>query len=326
MRILVTGATSLLGATVATTLAKRGDDVTCLQRRPSGTGLRDVLADITDGDAVRRAAEGHDAIIHLAALVAPRARWQQFVDVNVGGTANVLAAAAGCGRLVHISTPSVAFHNTPAMGPGTEPPGYSGRDGYARSKAIAERMVVATTTVPTVVLRPHLVWGPGDTQLVGRIVDRATAGRLALPRGGAALVDSTYVTDAADAIVAGLDATADPNHRAVGHAWVVSAGDPRPVRDLVASILTAAGLQPSWRSTPGAVASVAGAVVGTLWPGSEPPLTHFAARQLTVAHWFDQRQARDALAWEPAVGLDAGFVELARWFSDHRLARVRHDT
>jgi len=317
MRVLVTGATSLLGSTVATTLAGRGDDVTCLQRRPSTTGLRDVLGDITDADTVRGAADGHDAIVHLAALVAPRARWQRFVDVNVGGTANVVAAAGQCGRLVHISTPSVAFDNTPAMGPATEPPVYSGRDGYARSKAIAERMVLATTTVPTVVLRPHLVWGPGDTQLVGRIVDRAAAGRLALPRGGAALVDSTYVADAADAIVAGLDATADASHRAVGRAWVVSAGDPRPVRDLVASILTAAGVTPSWRSAPAMVASAAGAVVGALWPGSEPPLTHFAARQLTVAHWFDQRQACEALGWEPAVGLDAGFVELARWFADN---------
>lgn len=317
MRVLVTGATSLLGATVATSLARRGDDVTCLQRRPSDIGLRDVSADITDADAVRRAADGHDAIVHLAALVAPRARWQRFVDVNIGGSANVVAAAAGCGRLVHISTPSVAFDNSPAMGPDAEPARYSGRDGYARSKAIAERMVLSTSIVPTVVLRPHLVWGPGDTQLVGRIVDRAVAGRLALPRGGAALVDSTYVADAADAIVSGLDATADAGHRAVGRAWVVSGGEPRPVRDLVASILIAAGVEPSWRSTPGMVASIAGAVVGAAWPGSEPPLTHFAARQLTVAHWFDQRQACEALGWEPAVGLDAGFVELARWFVEH---------
>lgn len=294
--------------------------MTCFQRRPSGTGLRDALGDVTDPDAVDRAAEGQDAVVHLAALVAPRAPWRRFVDVNIDGTVHVVAAAARCGRLVHISTPSVAFDDGPAMGPGTEAPAYSGRDGYARSKAIAERMVLATSTVATVVLRPHLVWGPGDTQLVGRIVDRARAGRLALPRGGVALVDSTYVSDAAAAIVAGLDATADPDSPALGRAWVVSAGDPRPVRDLVASILAAAGVERRWRSTPGPVAAAAGAVVGALWPGKEPPLTHFAARQLTVAHWFDQRQTREVLGWRPAVGLDAGFEELARWYADHPVA------
>ena len=320
MKVLVTGATSLLGRTVALQLAERGDEVTCFQRRPSGTGLTDALGDITDAAAVRRAAEGHDAIVHLAALVAPRAPWRRFAEVNIEGSSHVVEAAADCGRLVHISTPSVAFDNHAAMGPGTEPPRYSGRDGYARSKAIAERLVLLTSTVPTVVLRPHLVWGPGDTQLVGRIVDRARAGRLALPRGGAALVDSTYVTDAAAAVVAGLDATADPDSPALGQAWVVSAGDPRPVRDLVAAILAAAGVEPRWRDTPGAVASAAGAVVGALWPGSEPPLTHFAARQLTVAHWFDQRRTCEVLGWEPTVGLDAGFAELTRWYADHPVA------
>ncbi len=317
MKVLVTGATSLLGRTVALRLAERGDEVTCFQRRPSATGLTDHLGDVTDAEAVHRAATGHDAIVHLAALVAPRAPWRRFVEVNIEGSLNVVRAAAGCGRLVHVSTPSVAFDGHAAMGPGTEPARYAGRDGYARSKAIAERRVLSATTVPTVVLRPHLVWGPGDTQLVGRIVDRARTGRLALPRGGAALVDSTYVTDAADALVAGLDATADPGSAALGQAWVVSAGDPRPVRDLVAAILDAAGVEPRWRDAPGAVASVAGAVVGALWPGSEPPLTHFAARQLTVAHWFDQRRTREVLGWEPAVGLDAGFAELARSYAEH---------
>jgi len=317
VRVLVTGASSLLGRTVALQLAARGDDVTCFQRRPSRTGLRDARGDVTDADAVDRAAEGQDAVVHLAALVAPRAPWRRFVEVNVDGSVHVVAAAARCGRLVHVSTPSVAFADVPAMGPGAEPPAYSGRDGYARSKAIAERMVLATSAVPTVVLRPHLVWGPGDTQLVGRIVDRARAGRLALPRGGAALVDSTYVTDAADAIVAGLDATGDPTSPALGRAWVVSAGEPRPVRDLVASILAAAGLAPRWRSAPGPVAALGGALVGALWPGAEPPLTHFAARQLTVAHWFDQRRTTEVLGWRPSVGLDAGFEELARWYAEH---------
>ena len=57
-----------------------------------------------------------------------------------------------------------------------------------------------------VAVRPHLVWGPGDTQLVGRIVERARAGRLALVGGGRALVDTTYIDNAVAALVAALDA------------------------------------------------------------------------------------------------------------------------
>ena len=314
MRVLVTGGSSLLGGTVARQLARRGDEVTCLQRTPSGTGTTDVLADIRDPAAVLRSAEGHDAVVHVAALVGPRPPWPEAFAVNVVGTRTVVAAAARCGRLVHVSSPSVAFHGGPAVGAGVEPATYRGHDAYTRSKAMAEEYVLGHTTVPTVVVRPHLVWGPGDTQLVGRIVDRARRGRLALPDHGRALVDTTYVDDAAAAIVAGLDRTSDSDE-AVGRPWVVSGGDPRTLAELVEGILRAAGLDPEVPSVPAPVAAVAGRLVGRLWPGSEPPLTHFAARQLSVAHWFAQRETRRVLRWQPGVDVDRGMEALTQWFA-----------
>ena len=248
-------------------------------------------------------------------LVAPRPRWDDAYAVNVVGTHNVVSAAARCGRLLHVSSPSVAFDGGPTVGAGAGAAAYRGRDAYARSKALAERYVLEHSVVPTVVLRPHLVWGPGDRQLIGRIVERARQGRLALPDHGRSLVDTTYVDDAAAAVVAGLDRTAD-SPEAVGRAWVVTGGDPRPLAELVEGILRAAGLDPAVRSVPAPLASLAGRVVGRCWPGDEPPLTHFAARQLSVAHWFDQSESRRVLRWAPTVGVDRGLDELARWFAD----------
>jgi 2-alkyl-3-oxoalkanoate reductase len=315
MKLLVTGGSGMLGGAVARTLAAGGHDVTCFQRRPSGTGLRDVTGDIRDRDAVLSAAQGADGVVHLAALVVPKAPWSDFLAVNRAGTAHAREAASRCGRFVHVSTPSVAFHDQATVGAGVEQARYAGRDGYARSKAVAERLVLHEPSVPTVVVRPHLVWGPGDTQLVERIVDRARAGRLALPDGGRALIDSTYVDDAASAIAAALD-HAEAGDEATGRAWVVSGGEPRPVRDLVAAILDAAGVPARPRSVRAPVAALAGRVVERMWPGAEPPLTHFAARQLSVAHWFDQRETRRVLGWEPVVGLDEGFRRLAAWYRE----------
>ena len=314
MRVLVTGGSSLLGRTVADLLVARGDVVTCFQRSASGSTATDSRGDIRDRDAVLAAAEGIDAIVHLAALVAPRPAWEDAYAVNVTGTAHVVEAAATCGRLLHVSSPSVAFDDGPAVGSGAGPAIYGGPDAYSHSKAIAERLVLDRSAAATVVVRPHLVWGPGDHQLIGRIVDRARQGRLALPDHGRALVDTTYVDDAAAAVVAGLDRTAD-SEEARGRAWVVTGNDPRPLAELVERILSAAGVDRSVRSMPAPLAAVAGRVLDRWWPGDEPPLTHFAARQLSVAHWFDQVETQRVLQWAPRVGIDQGMVRLAAWYA-----------
>lgn len=313
MRVLVTGASSLLGSTVARQLAERGDTVTCFQRRPSNTGCVDVLGDIRDAQGLRRAAQGNEAIIHLAALVAPRPAWSDAYAINVGGTAHVLDASVECGRLVYISTPSVAFENVASVGEEAEEARYTGRDAYARSKALAETLVLERMSVPTMILRPHLVWGPGDTQLVGRILERAEQGRLVLPDHGRALLDTTYVDDAASAIVAGLDRTGDAPE-ICGRPFVVTGNDPRPLAELVQGILTAAGRTQAFRSLPAPLVSFLGRGVGRLWPNDEPPLTLFAARQLSLSHWFDQRETHAALRWKPQVNVDEGFERLRSWF------------
>jgi len=318
VKVLVTGGSSRLGRATVAQLLARDDDVTCFQRSPSGTGARDDRGDIRDRAAVLAAAHGHEVIVHLAALVTPRPEFAAAYAVNVDGTANVLGAVERGARLVHVSSPSVAFTDRPAIGAGAGPPGYRGRDAYTHTKALAEQLVADRGLPGVVVIRPHLVWGPGDTQLVGRIVDRARAGRLALPDGGRALVDTTYVDDAAAALVAAVDRTAD-SAEAAARPWVVTGNDPRPVGELVAGILAAYGITARPRSVPAPVAAAIGSLIGRWWRGEEPPLTRFAARQLSVAHTFDQRDTQRVLRWAPVVGVDEGLARLAA-------ARLREST
>ena len=149
-------------------------------------------------------------MIHLAARVGVIGTEDDFVSVNVGGTRNVIAAAAehGIASVVHVSSPSVAHGGEALIGAGAdEPTTGRSRAWYAESKALAEieALAAASPTMGVVAIRPHLVWGPGDTQLVGRIVERARQGRLALVGGGTALVDTTYIDNAVDALVAAVD-------------------------------------------------------------------------------------------------------------------------
>ncbi len=321
VKVLVTGATGLLARTTAEILLARGDDVVCLQRGRSTLAAKQVSADIRDADAVQRAASGCDAIVHAAAKVGVVGSWDDYRGVNVDGTNNVLAAAraAGIERVVYVSSPSVAHGGDAIAGLGAEPP-VLGRTNafYAESKAMAEQAALAAdaSDLAVVAIRPHLVWGPGDAQLVGRIVDRARSGRLALVGGGAALIDTTYITNAAESLVAALDRIR-PGAVCAGRAYVIANGEPRPIRDLVAGICAAAGVPFAPKDVPLPIARVAGSLVERVWKATrrttEPPLTRFLAEQLGTAHWFDPRPAKDDLGWTPRVTIDQGLEALAAW-------------
>ncbi|WP_420453527.1 NAD-dependent epimerase/dehydratase family protein [Ilumatobacter sp.] len=331
MRVLVTGGSSAIGGAVARHLAGRGDRVRVFQRRWSevvGADVEQVLGDVTDPDAVRHAARDQDAVIHLAARVGVAGDRADYHAVNVDGTRHVIAAARAHGvrRFVHVSSPSVAHRGEPILGAGADPAvtDHLGAH-YPETKAVAELLALAADSdeLAVVVVRPHLVWGPGDEQLVGRIVERARAGRLAIVGGGRALVDSTYLDDAAGALVAALDAVA-PGARCAGRAYVVSNGEPRPIRDLVAGICAAAEVPFAPRDVPLGVARRVGSAVEWWWRRSartdEPPLTRFLADQLGTAHWFDPRPARRDLGWSPSTTLDEGFAALRRWFATGEVA------
>ncbi|MBE1491492.1 NAD-dependent epimerase/dehydratase family protein [Plantactinospora soyae] len=320
MKVLVTGASGMLGGAVASVLTLRGDQVRVLQRRPADlAGVDERRGDITDPAAVSVAVDGVDAVVHLAAKVSMTGPWPQFQRTNIDGTAILLdaARAAGVTRFVQVSSPSVAHHGAGLVGVGADQadPDHA-RGNYARSKASAELLALAadSSDFAVVAIRPHLVWGPGDTQLVARIVERARSGRLALVGRGTALIDTTYVSNAADAIVAALDRAAEVDVH--GRAFVVSNGEPRMVAELVERICGAAGAPPPPRlRVPVAVAKTGGAAVERVWSAlgrtEEPPMTRFLAEQLSTAHWFDQRRTREALRWSPAVTLDEGFARLA---------------
>ena len=144
---------------------------------------------------------------------------------------------------------------------------------------------------------------------------RARTGRLPLIGSGAALIDTTYVDNAVAALVAALD-RCGPVH---GRAFVVSNGEPRTVAEVLDRICAAAGVAGPRHRLPVPAATWAGAAVDGLWAAlgrrDTPPLTRFLAEQLSTAHWFDQREVRRALGWEPRVSLDEGFARLARWYA-----------
>ncbi len=322
-RVLVTGASGLLGAGVARRLVAAGADVVTLQRRPSGVGgARDVAGSVTDAAAVAAAMVGRNTVVHVAAKVSVSGPAEEYERVNVDGTRAVIEAAraAGVVRFIHVSSPSVAHAGTSIVGDGAGPADPDrARGHYARTKAVGELLALAADAPDfrVLVLRPHLMWGPGDTQLTDRIIRRARAGRMPLLGPSAALIDSLYTENAVDAVVAAVDAV----DRVHGEALVVTNGEPRPVGELVRGLAAAGGAPEPRLRIPAGLAREVGAVIEWAWEaggfgrdGDEPPLTRFLAEQLSTAHWFDQRRTREVLGWTPAVSVERGLELVAAYY------------
>jgi nucleoside-diphosphate-sugar epimerase len=325
MNALVTGGGGFLGAAVVRRLRERGDHVDSFSRRRyaelDALGVRQHQGDIADPIAVSRAAAGCDIVFHVAAKAGVGGRYREYHRANVLGTDNVLTACRhhDITRLVYTSSPSVVFDGRDMEGVNESvlyPAHYDAA--YPKTKAIAEHMVLRanSTSLATVSLRPHLIWGPGDNHLIPRILVRARAGRLRRIGTESKLIDSVYIDNAADAHLLAADRLG-PGSPVAGKAYFITQGEPIPLWVLVNRILHAAGLGPVTRSIPPGFAYGMGWLLEMIYamfrPQEEPPMTRFVAHELTTAHWFDLTAARRDLGYQPGVSVEEGLRRLAIW-------------
>jgi nucleoside-diphosphate-sugar epimerase len=330
MNALVTGGGGFLGGAIVCRLCSRGDHVSTLSRNPypqlAAQGVTQHLGDVADGEAVAKATRDCDVVFHVAARTGLSGRYAEYYRTNVLGTENVLAACRrqGIRRLVYTSSPSVIFNGRDMEGVDESVPYPTHYEAaYPATKAQAEQRVLQAngSDLGTVALRPHLIWGPGDTNLIPRILARARAGRLRRIGRDSKRIDAIYIDNAADAHLLAADRLA-PGSSIAGKAYFLSQGEPVPLWDLINRILATAGLPPVTRAIPFGVAYAAGWLLEMGYAGlrrpDEPPLTRFLVRELSTAHWFDIRAARRDLGYEPAVSLEEGLRRLEASFQSSR--------
>ncbi|GAB4347593.1 MAG: NAD-dependent epimerase/dehydratase family protein [Desulfobulbaceae bacterium] len=327
-KALVTGGGGFVGKAVVRRLRELGVEVTVVGRHryPEVESLGAVcrVGDIRDRDFLVGAAAGCDTVFHVAALAGIWGSRAAFYSTNVNGTENVLAAcrANDIPHLVYTSTPSVVFDGRSLEGGDEELP-YSRRPlcHYAASKIVAEKTVLAANcaSLLTTALRPHLVWGPGDTQIIPRLVRRGRQGRLRRVGDGSNLVDISYVDNVAEAHVLAAR-NLETTGSAAGRPFFISQGEPVNLWDWINTLFTRLGIAPVTRTISPKTAYRLGAVMEVLYTllllAGEPPMTRFLAEQLSHSHWFSIARARDLLGYRPRVSTDKGLDRLVRWLQD----------
>jgi nucleoside-diphosphate-sugar epimerase len=331
MNILVTGGGGFLGQALCRGLVERGHEVASFNRGHypalDALGVRQLRGDLADRDAVMSAfAQSFDAVFHNAAKAGAWGSYESYHSANVVGTQHVLDAcrAQGIAKLVYTSTPSVTHRATHPVEGGTAetvPYGEGFKAPYAATKAIAEKAVLAANdaNLATVALRPRLIWGPGDQQILPRLVERAKAGRLRIVGSGDNKVDTTFVDNAAQAHFDAFEHLA-PGSACAGRAYFISNGEPWPMRELLNALLRAAGAPEVRKHLPFRAAYAAGVICEGLWHAlplkGEPPMTRFLAEQLATAHWYSMEPALRDFGYAPKVSMAEGMDRLRASFQE----------
>jgi len=294
MRIAVTGASGFIGSAVATALADADHEVVGFGRRADGWSHpagRYRLWDITGGPL--RGDRDFEAVVHAAALADDWAPIAEALRVNRDGTRNVVRSFPGA-RIVHVSTSSVYDAFAPTVEASESvPPARRFLSSYSASKTVAELELAG---VDAAILRPHAVYGPGDTTLLPRLLAAVRRGRLLLPGGAEVRHSLTHV----DNLVLAVRRSLDP----ASPAGTYNVADDTPV---LLSVVLREFLER--RGVPARLVSVpyrqAFALAGALErvariTGRRPRLTRYAVSQLGLERTLDLTAAREKLDYRPA--------------------------
>lgn len=321
MRVLVTGGSGFLGSHVAEQLASSGHEVVCLVRKSSNTkflqtlkGVELAFGAVEDLDSIKAAMKGVRAVIHSAGVVKARSP-EEFHAINVGGTENALAAAKEIApdlqRFVFVSSLTVAG---PSMdGLPVSPDSRNPVTHYGRSKLAAEDAVVAQKdSLPVVVLRPPMIYGPRDNESFA-FFQSVSRRFLPIVGSGENTLSVIYASDAASACIKAITADIPSGNR-----YFIDDGRVYGWRAMLADIETALGKKAIGRfSIPvGALkfAAFASEKMGKA-TGKAVMLTRDKVNELAAPHWVcDSADTRRDLDWQPVVDWPEGTRRSVEWY------------
>jgi UDP-glucose 4-epimerase len=318
--ILVTGGCGLIGSTTIDLLLRehRPEKIVILDNLARGSlanveaALKDprvhlVRGDVRDADVVRRATQGMDAVIHMAALriTACAADPREAMQVMCDGSFNVIDAAHHAGVKKVVAASSASVYGLADQFPTREDHHpYSNRTWYGASKVMLEgllRSYHSMYALPYVALRYFNVYGPRMdihgkyTEVLIRWMERISVGEPPLIFGdGQQTMDFIYIDDIARANVLALQSE---------HA------------DEVFNV--ASGTETSLSELAAALAKVMGSDLAPVH-GPERSINPVPRRLASTT------KAQQMLGFEASIGLEQGLRRLVKWWQESRETTMVH--
>jgi nucleoside-diphosphate-sugar epimerase len=317
----VTGGSGFIGGALIRRLVAEGWTVRALARSEASAatvrerGAEPVWGDLADVPALTEGMQGAELVFHAAAQLGEWGTREEFERGNVEGTRNVLAAACGARarRVVHVGTEAALLAGRPLIEVDEHAPlRFDSKALYSATKARAEEAVLEANAddLETVVVRPRLVWGKGDTTILPGIAEAVRSGRWAWIGGGRHRTSTTHVDNVVEGLMLGAA------RGAPGGVYFVTDGEPVVFREFIERLLATQGLSAPDRTIPRAFAGAVAAAGEALWkllpmPG-RPPVTRLAFWLASLETTIDITRARTELGYRPVRTIEDGMKELEK--------------
>ena len=317
-RYIVTGGGGFVGKALIKALVSAGHHVISISRgvypELEALGVVQQRIDIgSDSSSWSGVFEGVDGVFHTAAKVDMLGRFADFYRTNVLGTKNLLDACKqyNVKNFVFTSSPSVIHDGDHLRGiDESKPYPKHFHAPYPHTKALAEQAVLnanQSNELKTVALRPHLIWGPDDTNLIPTVVERARVGRLTRVGAGTNRIDLTFIDDCVSAHILAMKALEADDPSVCGKVYFISQGEPVSMWGWIDDVLRAHNLPPVTRNISESVAGILAVVcesvakVINVCGGSwKPLLTRFLVSEMSKDHYFSIEAARRDLGYTPS--------------------------
>ena len=321
----VTGGTGFTGGALARRLLERGDTVKALVRSEAkGQALKEagaelVVGDLRDRTTFERALEGVDVVYHIAAVFREaKLSDQDYEEINVGGTKNMVeaSASAGVGRFVHCST--VGVHGNTGRTPADENSKYHLPDFYCKSKLegeLAARELFEKLNQPGTVFRPAGIYGPGDLRFL-KLFKGVAKGTFFMIGDGETVYHFTFIDDLCDGIL-----LCGEKQEALGDVFILGGERFISLNELVAEIGKIVGRAPHKFKIPVWPVMTASHVCEALCRpiGIEPPLYPRRVEFFTKDRAFKIDKAKRILGFQPKHSEPEGLAKTAAWYREQGL-------